>query len=128
MDFKGLIDFNKYTVALASVGFVYTLEKFVPMPTFAGRLLVLALLITFLASAILGVAIFAVSTGALHGNPERKARAEKRIAPLGIWHTVFLCIGMIALAVMLSFRVMAAPEPIAKPQCCCTHESSTSQK
>jgi hypothetical protein len=112
MDFKGLIEFNKYTVAIAAGCFIYTLEKFVPTPTEVGRIFVLILLLIFLASAILGVAIFAASTGALHGTPARREQVEKLIPPLGIGHAVLLCVGMVLLGGMLYSRVMAAPGPI----------------
>ena len=72
MDFKALIDFNKYTLALAAGGFVYALEKFVPMESWGGRYLLLGLLVTFLCSALLGVAIFAGATAALHADPVKQ--------------------------------------------------------
>jgi amino acid transporter len=122
IDFKSVVEFNKYTVALAAASFVYTLEKFVPMPTAGTRLFVLAVLLTFLASAILGVVMFAASTGAQHGAQERKERIQKVIPWLGIAHSALLCIGLVALGGMLLDRVMAAPEPIAKSECCCTQE------
>ena len=129
MDFKALIDFNKYTSALAAASFVYTLEKFVPTPTMIGRLLVLGLLVTFLLSAILGVLIFAASTAALsQGATAPRRQVERLIAPLGIAHASLLCIGMVALGFMLYPRVMADPQPIAPPQCCCTQVSCTPQK
>lgn len=128
MDFKALIDFNKYTSALAAASFVYTLEKFVPTPTMVGRLLVLGLLVTFLLSAILGVLIFAASTAALSQEAASRRRVERLIAPLGITHASLLRIGMVALGFMLYPRVMADPQPIAPPQCCCTQVSCTPQK
>jgi hypothetical protein len=123
VDFKGIIDFNKYTVAVAAASFVYALEKFVPMPTSAGRWFIVAVLLTFLASAILGVTIFAASTAAQHATQERKERLQKAVPRLGSAHAVLLCVGLLALGGMILERAMTAPGLVAAPQCCCTQPS-----
>jgi hypothetical protein len=111
MNFQGLIDFNKYTLALAAGGFVFTLEKFVPATGSVARWSVLALLVLFLASTLIGVAIFALCTKALHGDDVTKAAAKKRLPAMGTWHAALLAVSLVGLGVMLVPRVLAAPEP-----------------
>lgn len=123
MDFKGLIDFNKYTLAVAAAGFVYALEKFVPMPTLAGRWLLLALLGVFLLSAVSGVLVFAVATKALHaGDSNRQRKIEDLIARLGATHAVLLLIGLLGLGAMLVDRIMSEPPSIQEQSCCCPQQ------
>lgn len=110
MDYKGLIDFNKYTLALAAAGFVYALEKFVPMETQAGRYLLLGLLAVLFISILSGVALFAAATAALHADSGRRQRIRNSIPWFGVAHTILLCIGMILLGIMLHNKVMSVPQ------------------
>lgn len=120
MDFKALIEFNKYMLALSAASFAYALDKFVPMPTSDGRLMVLALLGIFLVGIVLGVLIFAAATSALHPKKEgKKAYIEKLIAPLGILHTGLLIVGLVVLGGMLIERVTTAPDAPKKAATCC---------
>ena len=119
MDFKALVDFNKYTLALAAGGFVYALEKFVPMETPGGRYLLLGLLSILLLSVLLGVAIFAAATAALHADDIRKQRIEAYIRWFGVTHSILLCVGMLVLGGMLYDRVMSLPKQQTQQTCCC---------
>jgi len=120
LDFKALIEFNKYMLALSAACFAYALDKFTPMPTSEGRLLLLVLLVTFFFSIVLGVIIFAAATSAQHPKKaEKKAGLAKAIAPLGIVHTTLLIIGLLVLGWMLIGRVMAAPDATKKGVSCC---------
>lgn len=119
MEFKALIEFNKYTLALSAASFAYALEKFVPMPTNGGRLPLLIVLGIFFVCALLGVIIFAAATSALHPSKAAKQASIARIiAPLGIAHTVLLVAGLLILGWMLYGRVMAAPEASKQTTCC----------
>lgn len=119
MDWKGLIQFNKYTVTLAAVGFAYTLEKFVPMPTAEERWVVVLILGTFLLSLIFGILIFATATTALSAGQGVTSDAEKLIPRLGIPHLVLLGVAMVAVGVLLIRRVLADPPKPVAVACCC---------
>jgi peptidoglycan/LPS O-acetylase OafA/YrhL len=119
VNFQGLIDFNKYTLALAAASFVYTLEKFVPMSTASARYLVLGVLIMFLASALLGILVFAASTRAMHGDKAEQKGLATWIRRFGTAHAVSLCIGLLVLGAMLYSRVIEPPAPVANRPCCC---------
>ncbi len=119
MNWNSLIEFNKYTVTLAAGGFVYTLEKFVPMPTPEGRWFVLLVLSMFLLSLFFGIVIFAMATTALSADEAKKKAAEERMPRYGIAHAVLLCVAMLAVGGMLIQRVLAAPPPPLPAMCCC---------
>lgn len=109
MDFKALIDFNKYTLALAAAGFVYALEKLAPMPTLQGRYLLFGLLLIFLLSCLFGVGVFAAATRALHSDGAEKENLERIIQKLGTTHAVLLAVGMLVLGAMIVPRIFAPP-------------------
>jgi hypothetical protein len=117
MDFKGLIEFNKATLALAAACFAYALEKFVPMPTTGGRYLVLALLAVFMLSLLCALALFAVATAALHREAGTTEDLETLIRNFGVAHMGLLFIGVLMLGGMLVDRVLA--EPPKTPAGCC---------
>ncbi len=119
MNWESLIEFNKYTVALAAAGFVYTLEKFVPMPTPEGRWFVLLVLSMFLMSLIFGILVFSTATTALSADEVKKKVAEERIPRYGIPHAVLLIVAMLAVGGMLIQRVLAAPPKPLLTVCCC---------
>jgi len=120
MNLEGLIEFNKYTLALAAASFAYALEKFVPMQSTGGRCLLLALLGVFLLSAVFGVVLFAIATAALHRDAPRAAALRPTISKLGIAHALLLCVGLLVLGGMLVPRVLAEPSAKAAPCRCCT--------
>ncbi|WP_425259963.1 hypothetical protein ACPOLB_03745 [Rubrivivax sp. RP6-9] len=110
MDFKALIEFNKYTLALAAACIAYALEKFIPALTFGDQVQLLFVLGAFFASALLGVVIFATATAAQHPNrADTRDKLAKIIAPLGTAHTFFLVVGLLVFAWMLYSRVMTSP-------------------
>lgn len=116
MDFKGVIDFVKYTLALTAACFVYSLEKLVPQPTLKGRWLVLGLLAVFVMAAIVGILIFAASTAALHGDQQRTKRLKPWIARAGYAHFFLLGVGLLVLTGMLVGRVLTeAPKASQNP-------------
>ena len=119
LDFEGLIEFNKYTLALAAGGFAYSLEKLVPAPTPVGRCLVLGLLALFLVSILCGVMLFAIATKAKHPrNPATaKSGMESNIARFGTAHAVTLTVALLLLGGMLVPRILATPS--ASPTCPC---------
>jgi hypothetical protein len=127
MNFEGLIEFTKYTLALSAGGFLYTLEKLVPSGSMPGRYLVLGLLVLFLASTLFGIAIFGMSTAALHRDSLGQARLRKLMQPLGITHACLLFLAMVVLGGMTYSRVMR--EPGAEPlHCSCSITASVPQK
>lgn len=119
MDFQGLIEFNKYTIALAAAGFAYTLEKFSPMPTAGGRWLLLGVLGLFLVSAIFGVVVFAGATAALGNDEKRKRDIRKYLPWLGTTHAILLCVALLVVGGMLVNRVLTEPLRSVAPNCCC---------
>ena len=118
MNFEGVIDFTKYTLALAAAGLVYTFETFIPAPSAIGRFLALSVMLIFLIASIAGVFIFAVSTAALH-DASRETAARKRIKILGVAHSVLLVVGMAALGGMLVPKILAPPSATAMLTCPC---------
>jgi hypothetical protein len=119
MEWKSLIEFNKYTVWLAAVGFAYTLEKFVPMPNAEQRGFVVLILCAFLLSLIFGILIFATATTVQSVDEAGKENAEKLMPWIGIPHLVLLGIAMLAVGVLLIQRVLADPPTPAPVACCC---------
>jgi hypothetical protein len=115
MNFTGVIEFTKYTLALAAACFVYTLETFVPAEYLLQRWLILALLAVFFVSSLAGTLVMAVSTKALHGAAGPKPRAEGYIETFGVAHSALLVVGMLGLAVMLVPRVLREPAPPSVP-------------
>jgi hypothetical protein len=129
MNFEGLIEFTKYTLALSAGGFLYTLEKFVPSGSMLGRYLVLGVLILFLASTLFGIAMFGMSTAALHRDLLGQARLRKLMQPLGTTHACLLFLAMVALGGMTYSRVMSEPGAEAGPlHCSCSITASVPQK
>ena len=128
VDYKGLIDFNKYTMALAAASFLYTLEKFVPMPSALGRYFVLGLLILFLLSTVIGIVIFAASTAALNAGQARQHRLNKLLPMLGVTHAILLCVGLVLLGVMVVRKALTPPSPISDMICRCIPASGDAKR
>lgn len=124
MNFNALVEYNKYTLALAAACFAYALEKFVPMPTARERFLVLFTLVMFFVCAVLGVIIFAAATAAQHPKKAGSADAIARlIGPLGMAHTALLVLGLLGLGYLVYERVMDPPKA-SKPSECCAPPAS----
>ncbi len=119
MDYKALVDFNKYTLALAAAGFVYALEKLAPMESAAGRYLLLAVLGIFFLSIAFGVLVFAVATRAQHDTQNVSDRAKSLIRFFGLWHAILFGVGISVVAVILADRVLSPPAPDTQVVCCC---------
>jgi heme/copper-type cytochrome/quinol oxidase subunit 2 len=125
MDFKALIEFNKYMLALSAASFAYALEKLVPMATDDGRRWVVALLVILFVCVLLGVFIFAAATSAQHPKKAAdKESIEKKIAPMGVAHTTLLIVALGILGYLVYPRVMAAPAAPAKVACCCCADAA----
>jgi hypothetical protein len=127
MNFEGLIEFTKYTLALSAGGFLYTLEKFVPSGSMLGRYLVLGVLVLFLASTLVGIAMFGISTAALHRDSSGQARLRGLMQPLGVTHACLLFLAMVALGTMTYSRVMSEAG-IGPVQCSCSIAPSVPHK
>jgi hypothetical protein len=117
MDFKALIEFNKYTIALSAVCLAYAIDKFTPIQ--AGGWFVLLVLALFFLCTLSGVVVFASATSALHEEKKAKVPALKRlIAPLGTAHVCLLIAGIIALGSLVLARVTMSTEPAKGAVCC----------
>ena len=122
MDFKSVIEFVKYTLALTAGCFVYSLEKLVPSTT-TGPEIVLFLLLVFAGAALAGIFIFAASTSALHDDEGRRKRLKRPIEFAGYAHVGLLAVGLVILSLTLVYRVLT--EPPKPPQVCCEPAAST---
>jgi uncharacterized membrane protein YjgN (DUF898 family) len=124
VDFKGLIDFNKYTLALGAASFVYALEKAVPATRGLAWYVSLAALALLFVSVVVGVIIFAAATAALHVDDTakedvaRKERITGYMPPLGTAHVLLLATGLLLLGGVLFERVISPTPPLPPPQCC----------
>ena len=128
MNYQALIDFNKYTLAVAGGAFIYTIEKFVPMESAVGRWLILALLFLFLISIVAGVLLFAAATSALHATVRKQEQDSPPLAPepdrtskfLGILHSATMAAGLFILGVLLAQDVLEPPKTGSPTHCTCT--------
>jgi hypothetical protein len=121
LNLSALVEFNKYTLAIAAAGLVYTIQTFVPAEGAATRWLVLGLLGVFLASLVCGALLFAACTRAMHGSsspaPAPGSGASTPADPpaliefLGTAHAGLLVVGLIALCALFVPRVLAKPTP-----------------
>lgn len=118
MNYEAIVDFNKYTLALAAAGLVYTLEKFVPIKPPVTPILVVFLLALFLLAILLGVGVFATATSSLHGSEEGRTTRDRLISTLGVAHAATLALGTIILGSMLVNHVLTA-KPQTTATCCC---------
>jgi uncharacterized BrkB/YihY/UPF0761 family membrane protein len=109
LNLDGVIDFTKYTLAVAAACFVYTLQTLVPQQQPAMRYVVFALLLVLFLASFCGVFVFAVATNAKHGS--QRGTHARFISSLGIGHLALLFVGMVWLGVMLGIRVLQPPSP-----------------
>ncbi|PYT01402.1 MAG: hypothetical protein DMF63_00705 [Acidobacteria bacterium] len=126
MDFKAVIEFVKYTLALTAACFAYSVEKLVPQSTQSGRCLVLCILVVFAGAAFAGVFIFAASTAALHGDEKRTTRLRPRVMYAGYTHVALLVTGLVLLSGMLVYRVLNDAPKLSQIRC--EPAASTSEK
>jgi len=120
LDYKAVIDFNKYTLALAAAGFVYVLEKFTPLTFGLVFVTVTFTLFLFLVSILAGICLFAIATSGLHTQPESETHS-RLIKVFGITHASCVALAMLILGILVfSQLVFTDPKPEAAPTCCCT--------
>ena len=114
MNIDSLVDFNKYTLAVAAACFVYALEKLPPMETQLGLFALLATLAALAVSSICGILLFFVATSAAHHLSVQQSQIPERhrnwIKLLGTSHSLLLVLGVTALAGMLYPKVMMSNE------------------
>ena len=124
MDYKALIDFNKFTLALAAVGLVCVLERFVQADSAILFAAILIILILFLVSALAGIFLFAAATFGLHserkdGDENKVRRLDTLIKPLGITLIICFGLGMAILGVVIVTQVVFAKNEMhSTPECC----------
>lgn len=119
MNYQALIDFNKYTLAVAAGGFVYAIEKFSPAKTELTRWSLLGVLFVLLIALLLGVAVYGAATKALHGMTSNQRLIEK----FGIAHLISLGVGLLALGVMLVISIFDPPKEDDLAACRCLREA-----
>jgi len=101
LDFKALIDFVKYTLALAAAELAYAVEAFRDGGVARGT--ALGILGTLFVSLLLGILVFAAATSALHPQKKEgvKESLQKIIKHAGTVHSILLVIGTAWLGVVL---------------------------
>ena len=114
MDYRALIDFNKYTLAIAAGGFVYTLEKFIPSEPGLVFHAVVAMLALFLFSSIAGVVLFSTATKSLHSTGKQQSQ-ETIIRRSGIAHAGSLIVALLILGFLVFKEVVFAESPTSSP-------------
>ena len=124
MNYEALIDFNKYTLALAAGGFVYGLEKFGGTSTGWVFLFSVLMHFTFLGTVIVGVLIFATATSSLHDST-RPGGGNGLIRTLGIAHIAMLASAMVLLGILVSTQVIFADAANSEPTPCSCNANST---
>jgi hypothetical protein len=131
LNLSALIEFNKYTLAIAAAAFVYALQTFIPAESVAMRWLVLGLLLILLTSLGCGALLFAACTRALHEGPtasdaavQSTAQLASTIERLGKAHAGLLFAGLALLSVMVVPRVLARPAAPAPLVIRCAGEGS----
>ena len=107
MNFNGVIEFVKYTLALTAACFVYSLEKLAGTAP-AHPVYVLLLLGIFAIAALAGIFIFAASTAALHDKKDTDV-LKKWISLAGYTHVGALALGVVLLSGTLAIRVYTDP-------------------
>ncbi len=113
MNIESLIDFNKYTLALAAAAFAYALEK---LPSGAsGHVATIATLSVLAVSTLTGILLFSVATSASHhvasSRSDIPALHLNAIRWLGTLHSVLLTIGVISLGTVLLAQLFSRAEP-----------------
>ncbi len=114
MNIDGLIDFNKYTLAVAAACFVYAIEKIPPVGSGMSWLLFASALCLLAVSSVLGVLVFFVATSAAHHEAKHKVIPSAHldwIRRFGISHALTLIVGVVLLVAMLAPKVLSAREP-----------------
>ncbi len=126
MNYKALIDFNKYTLALATAGLIYTFERLPEFKQGFPIFVLLALLVLFAVSLLLAIALFAAATRALHLPQDRDGELDGAIRHLGRWHSGLLFTAIIILGFTMFVHAMTelGTETDSEP-CCCVCSNQT---
>jgi ABC-type Na+ efflux pump permease subunit len=112
VDIDKLIDLNRYTLAIAKAGFIYTLVSFVPMQAPEGRFLLLFIPFVLLCLIVSGILLFATATsGGANPSPDQK----RWITRFGIVHAAPLLLGFFVVGGMLTGTVVAEPTSAEAP-------------
>lgn len=122
LNFDGVIDFTKYTLALAAAAFIYVIEKFTPAATSGGRAVTVGLLVVLLASSISGVLVLAASTAAPHANDVRKQRIIGLVGRFGTTHAVLLVAGLFGVGGLVFNQALSQPDDPPVTRCVCSVE------
>ncbi len=102
MDYKSIVDFNKYTLALSGASLAYGIEKFtgtqgwMAFPVF----IMIALL---LLSIIFGLLVFAVATRASHQSSGTEY--QELISKYGTRHAITLTFGVVLLTLLMTPKI-----------------------
>ena len=120
MDYKGVIDFNKYTLALAAGGLVYSFERLPDFKSGFPIFVLLLLLFLFAIALVLAVLVFAAATRSLHLPDERKGELDGVIGGLGTSHAIALFVAIVILSVTMLIHslVQLKNEDVAPLECC----------
>lgn len=113
MNIEGLIDFNKYTLAVAAGCFVYAMEKIPPVESDAAGVVLGTTLLSLAVASLCGVLVFFVATSAAHYKVKGGSIPSEHldwIRRLGISHSIALLVGVILLVGMLVPRVFSPHE------------------
>lgn len=130
MDYRAIIDFNKYTLALASGGLLYAFGLLPKLPDYRSEVAVFGTLFLFLAAAVCGIIIFAAATKALHhaDEPAKNEQRDKIIRGAGAVHSLSLFLAVLALGIVMIAEAYAGlGEPPQKPDCSCCQCQKPSQ-
>ncbi len=120
VDFKAIIDFNKFTLALATGGLIYTFERIPEFKDGFPVFILLFLLALFFFSTVLGIALYAAATKSLHQDGKKKRNLDKAIEHLGSWHSGLLFAAVILLGItMLIHTLSELKADTEKPNCSC---------
>ncbi len=121
MDYKAIIDFNKYTLALAAGGFAYVLKSYGKPEQVWIYWFVMVILILFLFSVICGILVASTATSRLNRIKEEQSNHDKLIRMFGITHIISMIVGMLFLGTMV-FTDLKFPTKESRPNksiCCC---------
>lgn len=124
MDYKAIIDFNKYTLALAAAGFVYALNNYEHPATTTTYWAVLVMLFLFIFSTLVGILVSSTATSRLHKEVSQRPKPDYLIQYFGITHITSLVVAMLILGGLVFSQFIDQnrnPLPKKEPTCCCTH-------
>tara|TARA_R110000868_G_scaffold143864_2_gene362500 strand:+ start:2253 stop:2636 length:384 start_codon:yes stop_codon:yes gene_type:complete len=127
MNFTSIIDFNKFTVAIAVGCLVYATEKILPPDSLIKQIASIVLIGLLVLSIVLGVFLFAAATAAcnaeLAGDRSRVESNQATIKFCGTWHSITLGLALLIFAALLYNKFsISTPEDGLKSCVCCKKE------